>query len=146
MIAIAYSALWIFVFTLPWERVFALPGVNIITRATGGVAMGLALLAVVISGRLRRWQGLHMAGLAFVVTTAINLLVFHSAQRLPLKFYTFIQLFAVVWLVWELAPGVVPAVLTVLVPVAYLRAPDQVMPVAAIAFVVAPTSRAPPLA
>jgi O-antigen ligase len=105
MIRIAYAALWIFVFTLPWERVFALPGVNIITRATGGVAVALALLAVVISGRLRRWQGLHTAALAFVVTTMINLLVFHSAQRLPLKFYTFIQLFAVVWMMWELAPS-----------------------------------------
>jgi O-antigen ligase len=105
MIRIAYAALWIFVFTLPWERVFALPGVNIITRATGGVAVGLALLAVVISGKVRRWQGLHAAGLAFVVTTMVNLLVFHSTQRLPLKFYTFIQLFAVIWIMWELAPS-----------------------------------------
>ena len=105
MIPIAYSALWIFVFTLPWERVFALPGVNIITRATGGVAVALALLAVVISGKLRRWQGLHTAAFAFVLTSAINLLVFHLNQRIPLKFWTYIQLFAVVWIMWELAPS-----------------------------------------
>src|SRR5215213_4336648 len=105
MIAIAYSALWIFVFTLPWERVFALPGINIVTRATGGVALTLALLAVVISGRLRRWQGLHIAAMLFVLSAALNLLVFHSGQRLPLKFYTYIQLFVVLWIMWELAPS-----------------------------------------
>lgn len=105
MIAIAYSALWIFVFTLPWERVFALPGVNIITRATGGVAVALALLAVVVSGRLRRWQGLHVAAMLFVLTAAFNLMVFHSGLRPPLKFWTFIQLFTVLWIMWELAPS-----------------------------------------
>ena len=104
MIPIAYSALWIFVFTLPWERVFALPGINIITRATGGIALILALLAVVISGKIRRWQGLHIAAMLFVITSALNLLIFHGGQRLPLKFYTYIQLFVVLWIMWELAP------------------------------------------
>ena len=105
MIRIAYWALWIFVFTLPWERVFTLPGVNIITRVTGGAAVALALLAVVISGRLRRWQGLHVAAMLFVVTAAVNLLAFHAMQKLPLKLWTFVQLFAVLWIVWELAPS-----------------------------------------
>jgi O-antigen ligase len=129
MIAIAYSALWIFVFTLPWERVFSLPDINIVTRATGGLALGLSLLAVVFSGKLRRWQGLHVAGMAFVVTTAINLLVFHSSQKLPLKFFTFIQLFAVVWLVWELAPSWSKLIwlLTAYVFGAYVAAAGQVL-------------------
>ena len=129
MIAIAYSALWIFVFTLPWERVFALPGINIITRATGGVAVALALLAVVISGRLRRWQGLHVAALLFVITSAFNLLVFHGGQRLPLKFWTFIQLFTVLWLMWELAPSWSRLIwlLTAYVLGAYVAAVGQVL-------------------
>jgi O-antigen ligase len=129
MIAIAYSALWIFVFTLPWERVFALPGINIITRATGGVALGLALLAVVISGRLRRWQGLHIAAMLFVLSATLNLLVFHASLRLPLKFYTYIQLFVVLWIMWELAPSWSKMIwlMTAYVLGAYVAAIGQVM-------------------
>ena len=54
MTSVAYAALWIFVFAVPWERLVMLPGLSIVTRVTGAVALGLTLLAIVISGRVRR--------------------------------------------------------------------------------------------
>jgi O-antigen ligase len=104
MITLAYAALWVFVFSVPWERLIVLPGVSIITRLTGGLALGLTLLVVVISARLRRWRGFHVSALLFVIWAGFGVLVLHL-QEVPNKFYTFVQLFLVVWMVWELAPS-----------------------------------------
>lgn len=132
MISLAYAGIWIFVFTVPWERLFVLPGLSIVTRVTGGLALGLTLFAVVTSGRLRRWRTFHVAALLFVIWTGIGVWVVIKGG-IPAKFYTFVQLFAVVWIIWELAPSVkrvrglltafllgafVPAIATILL---YLR-------------------------
>jgi hypothetical protein len=132
MISLAYAGIWIFVFTVPWERLFVLPGLSIVTRVTGGLALGLTLFAVVTSGRVRRWRAFHVAGLVFVIWTGIGVWVLLGGQ-IPLKYYTFVQLFVVVWIIWELAPSVkrmrglltafllgafVPAIATILL---YLR-------------------------
>jgi O-antigen ligase len=104
MSALAYAALWIFVFSVPWERLVLLPGLSITTRATGALALGLTLLLVVVSGRLRRWRGFQAAALLFVIWAGIGVLVLHL-REVPNKFYTFVQLFLVIWMVWELAPA-----------------------------------------
>src|SRR5438094_7699365 len=104
MISFAYAALWIFVFSLPWENLTASGGVNIISRLMGAVAAGLAVLGVVISGRLRRWHLLHVAALLFVSWASGCLLLFQT-DKLPGKLYTFVQLALVLWIIWELAPA-----------------------------------------
>ena len=101
MSKIAYGALWLFVLAVPWERVIVLPGLSIITRVTGALALVLSLLAVVVSGRFRRWRGFHTAALLFVVWAGINIWII-GMPKVPNKFYTFVQLFAVVWIMWEL--------------------------------------------
>jgi O-antigen ligase len=103
MRSVAYAALWIFVFTMPWDWMAAVPGVAVIPRVTGAVALGLTGLAVVISGRLRRWHGFHMAALLFWIWAGIELLLFHYGERLPYKFWTYGQLILMLWIVWEVA-------------------------------------------
>ena len=103
MTALAYGALWLFVFTIPWERVFVLPGISIVTQVTGALAAGLALLAVVLSGRFRRLHLFHVAALLFWGWTACDLFLWHSGEHLPSKFWTFAQLLLVLWIIWELA-------------------------------------------
>jgi O-antigen ligase len=106
MSSLAYLALWGFVFALPWEStVVVIPGVGIISKATGVLALGSAMAMALLTGRVRRLALLHVAGLLFVVWAAANLLIFHSGQKLPLKFWTFVQLYAVLWMIWELAPS-----------------------------------------
>ncbi len=105
MSAIAYGALWIFVFALPWERLVSLPGLYIVTRATGVLALGLALFAVLMSGRIRRWRLYQLAAVLFVTWTGFAVWWLRMPV-IPQKFYTFVQLLLVVWLVWELAPTV----------------------------------------
>lgn len=105
MISPAYIALWIFVFSIPWENFVTIPGVGAISRLMGMLALGLALLACVMTGRIRRWHPFHVFALLFVAWTGIMLLVLLVGTRLPNKFYTFVQLFAVIWIIWELAPS-----------------------------------------
>ena len=103
MTKIAYAFLWLFVFSLPWERFLVLPGVAIISRVTGGIAVGLALVAVVMAGRFRRWHMFHVWALLFWLWAGACFLVYHSGDRLPAKYWTYGQLLLVLWMVWELA-------------------------------------------
>ena len=103
MTRVAYAFLWVFVFSLPWERFLVLPGVAIISRVTGGLAVGLALLTVVVSGRFRRWDKMHVFALLFWLWAGACFLVYHSGDRLPAKYWTYGQLLLVLWMVWELA-------------------------------------------
>jgi len=104
MTSLAYGALWVFVFSVPWERIIVLPGISIVSRATGTVALGLALLAVVTSARVRRLHGFHAAALLFVIACGAGLVGVRMKQ-IPDKFLTYVQLLLMVWIIWELAPS-----------------------------------------
>lgn len=103
MTKLAYAFLWVFVFSLPWERFLVLPGMAIISRVTGGLAVGLALVAVVAAGRFRRWHMFHTWAVLFWLWAGACFLVYHSGDRLPAKYWTYGQLLLVLWMVWELA-------------------------------------------
>jgi O-antigen ligase len=107
MSSLAYAALWLFAFSLPWENalVAIFPGVSIVSKATGALALAAALGFVLLSGRVRRWRSMHVAGLFFVVWCGVELFFIHVGTRLPYKFTTYVQLFLVMWIVWELAPS-----------------------------------------
>jgi O-antigen ligase len=102
--SIAYVGLWIFVFAVPWDRLFVLPGVNIITKLTGGMALGLTMFAIVLSGRVRRWRLFQISAFLFVVWVGVGVWLLQG-NSIANKFYTFVQLFLVVWMIWELAPN-----------------------------------------
>jgi O-antigen ligase len=103
MISLAYCAVWFFVFSVPWENVIGISGLGAISRLTGMIALGLALLAAVITGRVRRWNQFHIAALLFVVWSGCSVLIFEM-EDVPKKFWTYVQLFLVLWMIWELAP------------------------------------------
>jgi O-antigen ligase len=105
MTSVAYAALWIFIFAVPWERLVLLPGLSIVTRVTGAIALGLTLLAIVVSGRVRRWRVFHTAALLFVIWTGFAVWMLQM-PKIPAKYYTFVQLFAVLWMMWELGSTV----------------------------------------
>jgi O-antigen ligase len=103
MRSIAYGALWLFVFSIPWEDTIV-TRFGAISRITGMLAVGLTLIAVVVSGRIRRWHGFHLIGLLFALWSC-GVLWFHlNAPILPLRFWTYPQLFLAVLMIWELAP------------------------------------------
>jgi O-antigen ligase len=99
----AYVAVWFFVFSLPWENFIVIPGVGVFSRVIGAVAVGLVLVSNVISGRFRRWTAFHYAALLFVVWAAGVLLIVYSPPVMPKKFWTFVQLLVMVWMIWEVS-------------------------------------------
>ena len=106
MNSIAYAVLWLFVSVLPWEGVVRVNNTAILSQTTGILAMSCTVFAVLASGRLRRWHVLHAAALLFVLTAGFQLLVSYSlGTRPPAKFYTYVQLLLMVWMIWELAPS-----------------------------------------
>src|SRR4051794_15927790 len=103
MTSIAYAALWLFIFVLPWEGVIRIGGMAVASRATGVLAIGCTLFAVLFSARVRRLNLLHVCAILFVLTATVELFVYHSGDRLPDKLFTYIQLLLVLWMIWELA-------------------------------------------
>jgi O-antigen ligase len=103
MSTVAYAALWVFVFSVPWERILVLPGISIIPKATGAVAVSLALLAAVMTGRFRRWHPFHVMAVLFIIWAGFVLLVRGDSPQLPNKFWTWPQLMLMVWMTWEIA-------------------------------------------
>jgi O-antigen ligase len=103
--SIAYAALWFFVFSLPWQNFIVIPGVGVFSRVIGAVAVGLTIVVNVISGRFRRWHVFHVAALLFVMWAAGVLLIVYNPVTMPNKFWTFVQLLVMVWMIWELAPS-----------------------------------------
>jgi O-antigen ligase len=103
MIPVGYVALWIFIFSLPWEGVIVTGGTAVVPRLTGMIAVGSAALAVTLTGRLRRWHLFHVAALLFVLVAGLNLFFTAPGGHLPAKYYTFVQLFLVLWMIWEIA-------------------------------------------
>jgi O-antigen ligase len=105
MITVAYAALWMFVFSMQCEDIVGLTSVGAISRVMGIPALALSLLAVVISGRFRRLHGFHFAAVLFVICAGCTLLFFTTGVEIPRKFWTYVQLLLVLWMIWELAPS-----------------------------------------
>src|SRR4051794_35825319 len=100
MTTIAFASIWLFCFVIPWEGVIRVSGVSVASRLAGALALGCTLFAVLFSGRLRRWQALHFAALIFVLVSGAELLILHTSDKLPQKYWTFPQLFLVLWMIW----------------------------------------------
>lgn len=128
MSSLAYAATWIFVFTVPWERVLVLPGLNIVPRLTGVLAVVAAFGLAVVSGRVRRWSAFHTAAFLFLLWSVLGVMTTNS-PKIPSKVWTFVQLFMAAWVIWELAPsmGRIRGLLLAYVCGAYVGAFDTLL-------------------
>lgn len=100
---VAYAGIWLLVFSISAEPTFRGFGV-VGSQVTGILALSLALVAFVTSGRVRRFHGIHIAAFLFVIWSGCSLVYINNGwQEIPRKFLTFIQLFVMLWMIWELA-------------------------------------------
>jgi O-antigen ligase len=106
MITAAFAALWVFIFALPWENVFVIPGLGTISKLMGIVALGFAALAALFTGRIRHLNRFHIVALLFLILAGISVFRSVYSDTAVIKFKTYVQLFAVLWIIWELAPDV----------------------------------------
>jgi O-antigen ligase len=100
---ITYVLLWIFIFVMPWENGLLIPGFGTVGRAAGLAAFGVGVLAVLDSGRLRTPVFQHVFMVLFVTWAGLTYFWSFEPTRTRMEALTFLQLLAMVWLIWQFA-------------------------------------------
>ena len=103
---IAFGSLWLLVFAMPWEDAITISGFGTSVRLIGMVTLGLGVLAVVERGRVRRPALGHVIMALFVVLAVLSYLWSLFPEGTLIETFSYVQLLTMVWLIWELAPGV----------------------------------------
>lgn len=101
---VAFVALLVFVFALPWERNVAIPGVGAAGSLLGMFVMVLTATSLVTHGRVRMRTLSLFLGLmaAFVAWSAMTFFWSINPNASLVRTVTYAQLFLMAWIVWEL--------------------------------------------
>ena len=99
----AFFFLWILVFVIPWENGVIIDGFGTLSRVVGIPAFGMALLAILECGTLRPLVLQHMIMLFFLAWGGLTYFWSFSPSSTITSFFTFVQLFTMIWLIWEFA-------------------------------------------
>jgi O-antigen ligase len=99
----AFFFLWILTCVIPWENAVVIPGFGTLSRVVGIPAFGMALLAILECGTLRSLSLQHIVMLFFLMWAGLTYFWSFAPSQTVASIYTFIQLFMMVWLIWEFA-------------------------------------------
>ena len=103
---IAFGSLWLLVFAMPWEDAITIPGFGTSVRLIGMVSCGLGALAILERGKVRKPAIGHVVMVLFVALAVLSFLWSLYPEGTLIEAFSYVQLFTMVWLIWELAPGV----------------------------------------
>ena len=101
---IAFIGLWLFVFSMPWERAVDIPGVGAAGTLLGLIAFALGLYTVVRGNGLKaRVPSLFLILFAlYTFWTGLSFFWALDQTGAQIRFITYLQLLAMTWLIWEL--------------------------------------------
>jgi O-antigen ligase len=99
----AFFFLWLLMFVIPWENAVVVHGFGTISRVVGIPAFGMALLAILECGILRMLAPQLMIMLSFLAWGGFTYFWSFEPSATVTAIYTFLQLFMMVWLIWEFA-------------------------------------------
>ena len=99
----AFFFLWILIFVIPWENGVVIDGFGTLSRVVGIPASGMALLAILESGTLRALALQQAIMLSYMVWGGLTYFWSFAPSSTVTSIFTFIQLFTMVWLLWEFA-------------------------------------------
>lgn len=105
---IAFILLWATTFSLPWEDIVALPGLDAsegvrISRLIGLVACAAAFVALLATGRLRVPKQFHLVGALFVLWSGLSVLWSIDPEATVERTTTYAQLLLLSAVLWQLA-------------------------------------------
>ena len=101
---LAFASLWLLVFSIPWEDAITISDFGTSARLVGMVTVGLGFLAIIERGAVRQPATGHVMLLLFVVLAALSYLWSLYPEGTVVQVFSYVQLFAMVWLIWELSP------------------------------------------
>jgi O-antigen ligase len=99
----SFCFLWILMFVIPWENGIVIEGFGTLSRVVGIPAFGMALLAILECGTLRALVLQQIILLFFLVWGGLTYFWSFSPSSTITSVFTFVQLFTMVWLIWEFA-------------------------------------------
>jgi O-antigen ligase len=100
---LAFGALWLFVFVMPWEDSVPLVGGYVISRWIALAASFFLILGVLATRRLRHPCAIHGLMLAFVAWAGLTVFWTIDSPMTVQRVMTYSQLLLAVWMMWELA-------------------------------------------
>ena len=102
--SLAFALLFLFVFSVPLENALVVPGVGTFGRIVGLAAFAFGILAVLETGSLRSPSLTHLLMVAFVGWSCLTYFWTMSPENTVVQVLSYVQLLAMVWLIWQLAP------------------------------------------
>ena len=100
---LGFALLWLFVFAVPMENVLVLPGIGTIGRLIGLLALPFCVAAIVDRGWLRSLSPIHGIMAMYVFWVCLTYIWSVEPVRTLSTISTCIELFVMVWLLWQLA-------------------------------------------
>ena len=101
----AFACLWLLVFAIPWEDAITIGNFGTSARLIGFVAVGFGVLAIFERGKVRQPAPGHLLMVLFIGLAGMSYSWSLYPEGTLAQSFTYIQLFIMVWLIWELAAG-----------------------------------------
>lgn len=101
---LAFASLWLLAFAIPWEDAITIPGFGTSARLIGVVTFAIGVLAIIEKGAIRRPAPGHLMLALFVISAAETYLWSLYPEGTMAQTLTYLQLFALTWLIWEISP------------------------------------------
>ncbi len=98
---VSFALLWLFVFSIPFEKMYEWPVVGSPTKLAGALALAAALALMAVERRLRMPLPGHIALVLFTLWSAFTLSWSVEPGDTIERVTTYTQLLILVWLIWQ---------------------------------------------
>jgi hypothetical protein len=102
MTRFAFALLWLFVFTVPFNHATEIPTVDLVSKIAGIAAVCGGAAAVIARKQIRLLGGVHLTMAGFIIWSTVTLCWSINPDLTVQRITTYLQLFVVVLLIWEM--------------------------------------------
>jgi O-antigen ligase len=99
---VAFFLLWFMVFSIPWQGIIVIPGLGTFTRFIGFAVFGIAVIYVIVKKTIKEPPLFLVLITLFVIWSFITIIWSINQGATIQRIVTYMQLLAMVWLIWEL--------------------------------------------
>ena len=99
---LSFWLLWAYVFSLPWEPFVSISSIGTITRLSATAAIAVAAIATMARGSIRRPGIIIWLLFALTLSNVLTLFWTIAVDETSSMVRSYVQLFAMVWVVWEI--------------------------------------------